>query len=72
MTDTDAGELPLSAAIASQTDAMLAVRVTSAKCSHMLTLLRGRSHASRPVDLVVSVGDDDGTSTEMKEDMHGS
>ena len=72
MTDTDAGELPLSTAIAPQPDAVLAVRLTSAKCSHMLTLLRGRSHASRPVDLVVSVGDDDGTSTEMKEDMHGS
>ena len=72
MTDTDAGELPLSTAIAPQPDAVLAVRLTSAKCSHMLTLLRGRSHDNRPAYLHVLSADDDITSVERNDDMHGS
>lgn len=50
-----------------QTGGSSARRFPSAKCSQMLTLLRGRSHDNRPVDPV----DDGGTSGEMNDDMHG-
>ena len=67
MPDANDDELPLLPTTAPKTGGSSARRFTSAKCSQMLTLLRGRSHDNRPVDSV----DDGGTSGEMNDDMHG-
>jgi len=68
----DAAKLALRATITPRAGAVVALRFTSAKCSQMLTLLRGRSHDNRPAYLHVLSADDDITSVERNDDMHGS
>lgn len=69
---SNAAKLALPAAIISRAGAVLALRFASAKCSQMLTLLRGRSHDNRSAYLHVVSTADDIASVERNEDMHGS